>query len=168
MIPVLSSITKSGHRRGKQNHFIIPVAGILLLFLVGQAYWLSKNKQMFRPFSIVKIDCDECRKLGIVRDEKDNRISRMCPGCYGVGYHTIRIFDEDEAICPACAGLGRHNLDGNWRTCERCEGRGVFRLGEWSKVTEAEPASESPSSENHQPSTSSDQEPASPDSGAAP
>jgi DnaJ-class molecular chaperone len=110
-----------------------------VLFLVGQALWLTQNKYLFAPFSINRVDCLHCQKVGVVRDAQDNSIMKMCPQCFGVGYHMMRVFDEEDIVCAACGGMGRTDISGAWRNCERCEGRGMIRLDDWTKVVDVEP-----------------------------
>jgi hypothetical protein len=142
MIPLLKGLTKGQPRSGKRNQFVAPVALMVTLFLVGQAYWLSKNSYIFTPFSITKIDCDNCFKVGVVRDEENSRIMKMCPACFGVGSHTIRRFDEQDVLCVACGGIGRLESHGEWRFCNRCNGRGMHRMNDWKKIVEVEEAEE--------------------------
>jgi len=135
MLPILKGMTKgSTHSSGRQNNYVMPVAALVVLFLVGQGFWLSRNTHLFSPFSIKRIDCDQCSKVGVVRDENDSRIMKMCPSCFGVGYKSVRQFDDLDIICAACGGLGRLDDHGVWRTCERCEGRGVHRNSEWKTI----------------------------------
>lgn len=138
MFPLLKGLTKGQVRHGNRNNYIMPVAALAILFLVGQVYWLSSNKHMFAPFAIARIDCDHCAKVGVVRDPDNPSLMSMCPVCFGVGYHSVRRFDDNDAICAACGGMGRTDIGGNWRTCERCQGRGVFRLNDWQTVVETE------------------------------
>lgn len=140
MIPILKAMTKGGTGRGKKNNFILPVAMLGMLILVGQAYWLTDNRQLFAPFAISRIPCDYCAKMGVVRDGDDVRITRMCQACFGVGYKTIRGFDELDVVCAACGGLGRLKEQEEWRTCQRCDGRGIHRADDWERVVQSEPA----------------------------
>lgn len=140
MLPNLDGLTKGQSRKGRGNNFMLPVASLALLFLAGQAYWLSHNTHMFAPFAMTRIDCDTCGKTGVVRDPDNAQIMKMCPVCFGVGYHNIRRFDEEDAVCAACGGMGRTDIGGAWRTCERCEGRGLYRLNEWRQIVEIEKA----------------------------
>lgn len=82
----------------------------------------------------MKIDCEECQRTGIIRDKEMDRVKTMCPSCYGVGHHTIRRFDQMDAVCPACGGMGRTDIGGEWDLCERCKGRGIYRLNEWKEI----------------------------------
>ncbi|HMO51170.1 MAG TPA: hypothetical protein PKE26_13505 [Kiritimatiellia bacterium] len=151
-------MTKGQTRRGKKNNFILPVALLVGLFLIGQAYWLSSNRHMFAPFAISRISCDTCAKVGLVRDAADSRITRMCPACFGVGYHTVRRFDEQDVICVPCGGMGRLEEDGAWRTCQRCSGRGLHRRDEWKTLIEVEAAS-APANDEHSESRTLNPEP---------
>ena len=107
---------------------LVIMVGGFVLFL--QWKWLGQNNHLFAPFSIERIVCEHCGKTGRVPKEGANNVLEMCPACYGVGYHTLRRFEENEVLCPACLGLGRlEDRDGHWRTCRRCDGRGLIRSG---------------------------------------
>jgi len=158
MLPILKGMTKGSTRTsGRQNNYVMPVAALVVLFLVGQGFWLSRNTHLFTPFSVKRIDCDSCSKVGVVRDENDSRIMKMCPSCFGVGYHSVRRFDDLDIICAACGGLGRLDADGVWRTCERCEGRGVHRNSEWKTIVGLVTAE--PEEDSSQPSTKEEARP---------
>jgi hypothetical protein len=143
MLPILKGMTK-GSTRGQRgrNRYIAPVAALVMFILIGQVFWLSSNRDMFSPFSISRIPCATCAKFGMVRDEVDSSIMKMCPVCFGIGYNTVRRFDELDGICAACGGMGRVDEDGAWRTCNRCDGRGVHRLEVWQKIVPVESASQ--------------------------
>lgn len=139
MLPILKGMTKGSTRAsGRRNNFIMPVVTLALLFLIGQGFWLSRNTHLFTPFSVKRIECDHCARVGVVRDEHDSRIMKMCPVCFGVGYHSVRRFDDQDAICAACGGMGRLESSGIWRNCERCGSRGVYRLDEWETIVNVE------------------------------
>ncbi len=141
MIPNFRGLTKGEtHRRGQRNNFIAPVALAVLVMLIGQGFWLTRNSHMFMPFEVSRVDCMECGRLGTVRDPDNQRIRTMCPACYGIGYHSVRRFDEKDALCLACAGIGRLKTDEGWRTCRRCDGRGMHRIGDWKEIVELEEA----------------------------
>lgn len=107
---------------------LIAVLGGLVLFL--QWRWLGENRHLFAPFAIERIECEVCGKTGQIPKPGANNELEMCPACYGVGYHTIRRFNEAEVLCPACLGMGRlEDEDGAWRTCRRCDGRGLIEAG---------------------------------------
>ena len=113
---------------------LVAMVGAFVLFL--QWRWLGQNKTLFAPFSIQRISCDTCGRTGRVPDPQVNNALVMCPACYGVGYHTIRRFSELEVLCPACLGLGRlEDKDDVWRTCRRCDGRGLIRSGAQEQAT---------------------------------
>lgn len=106
--------------------FVVIVVGGLTLF--GQMVWVSKNQHMFKPFSIERIRCHPCEGTGVLPDPARNNANRMCGACFGIGYHMVRRFDEADVMCPACEGLGRVQAEGeDWRTCRRCDGRGIIR-----------------------------------------
>lgn len=136
MIRLFKTLTKGQVKQGRSNNFILPVALLVILFLVGQRYWLDDNKYLFLPFSTSRMNCEVCQKTGIVRDRDNSQIKLMCPSCFGVGYHIFRRFDDRDAICPACGGMGRTDIDGDWGLCERCDGRGIFRMIEWEEFAE--------------------------------
>lgn len=139
MIPILRSITKGQtSRRSRQNNFVVPVAFLVLLLLVGQAFWLSNNSYLFAPFEVSRVDCEICNKLGTIRDPDNARIRKMCPACFGIGYKSIRRFDDQDVVCAACGGLGRLEENGTWRTCLRCDARGLHRAGDWKEIVELE------------------------------
>ena len=170
MIPILRGMTKGQtYRGGRRNNFVMPVAMLVMLLLVGQAFWLSRNSHMFAPFAVSRIDCETCAKLGTIRDPDNARIRQMCPACFGVGFKNIRRFDDQDVICLACGGMGRLEENGQWRNCLRCGGRGLHRAGDWKEIVELLEAPEyipettngapetfniEPSTLNHQPSTS--------------
>ena len=110
--------------------FIMLVAAVGGFVLFLQWRWLEGNQHLFAPFSIQRITCDHCAKTGQVPKEGANNVLVMCPSCYGVGYHTVRRFDSRDVLCPACLGMGRlEEKDGTWRTCRRCDGRGLIQSG---------------------------------------
>jgi hypothetical protein len=139
MLPILKGITKGSPRRGERNRYLMPVALLVMLFLIGQVFWLSSNRHLFSPFAIQRILCPACAKSGTVRDPENNRIVTMCPACFGVGYNTIRFFDEMDAVCAACGGIGRLSDEADWRTCQRCDGRGAHRANDWQRIMPVEP-----------------------------
>ena len=138
MFPTLNELTKGQPRQRRKNVFIAPVGILVVLFLVGQAYWLSQNGYLFAPFALSKVDCDYCQKLGVVRDEQNPRIMKMCPVCFGVGHHQIRRFDKEDVLCSACGGMGRFDEQGVWRSCKRCDGRGLHRINDWKEIVDLE------------------------------
>lgn len=143
MIRILRNITKGEvYRSGRRNSFVMPVAMMVIAVLAGQAFWLSRNSHMFAPFEVIRIDCDHCTKFGTVRDPDNPRIRAMCPVCFGVGYTSVRRFDELDVVCLACGGMGRidDQEDGTWRTCRRCDGRGLHRANDWQEIIEVEEA----------------------------
>ena len=133
-------MTKGGTGDRHRNRYIAPVAFLVMLILLGQAFWLSENRTLFSPFAISRVPCAKCGKFGMVRDEADTSIMKMCQVCFGVGYHAVRKFDDLDGLCAACGGMGRVEEEGAWRTCRRCDGRGVHRLDDWKKVMPVEPA----------------------------
>lgn len=164
MIPNLRSMTKGqASQQGRQNYFVAPVAFLVILLLVGQAFWLSRNTHMFAPFAVSRVDCENCDKLGTLRDPNNSRIRLMCQACFGVGYKNIRRFDEQDVICLACGGLGRLEDNGIWRNCLRCDSRGLHRAGDWKEIVELlevpelipENTNGAPETLNLEPSTSS-------------
>lgn len=141
MIPVLRRLTKGQTRHHKRNSYVAPVALLVMLFLIGQSIWLSDNKHLFSPFSLQRVPCDHCAKVGTVRDPDDSRINRMCPACFGLGHHMVRRFDEQDVLCIPCGGMGRVNEEKDWRTCRRCDGRGVYRTEAfWRETIDVVPA----------------------------
>lgn len=141
MIPVLKRMTRSGKRNERdRNPYMAPVALLVMLVLVGQAFWLSDNRTLFSPFAISRIPCDRCQKRGTYRDYDDNRIMKMCPACFGVGYHAVRKFDAMDVLCAPCGGMGRLQEADAWRTCQRCAGRGIHRADDWKQIVPIEPA----------------------------
>lgn len=108
---------------------VVIVVGVLVL--IAQMYWTGKNPQLFLPFSIDRVRCVQCSGVGVQRDPQDSSRLVVCPSCFGVGYKAIRRVDKDDALCPACGGMGRvEDVDG-WRTCRRCDGRGLIRETPW-------------------------------------
>lgn len=130
MMGLLKRKTTGGQSTGQRSAFILLVAmaGGFVLFL--QWRWLEENQHLFAPFSIQRIECDICGKTGQVPKEGSNNVLEMCPACYGVGYHSVRRFGSQDVLCPACMGMGRlEEKDGTWRTCRRCDGRGLILSG---------------------------------------
>jgi len=137
MIPILRGMTKGTTRRGgRSNNFVLPVGILVGLLLLGQAFWLSRNNHLFVPFEITRINCVECTRLGTIRDPENPEIRTMCPTCFGVGYHTVRRFDDEDVLCAACGGAGRVEEDDVWRTCRRCDGRGLHRANDWKEIVD--------------------------------
>lgn len=126
--PKVRKPSATPNRQKSAYMLMVATVGGLVLFL--QWRWLGENRYLFAPFAIERIDCELCGKTGRVPKPGANNELAMCPACYGVGYHTVRRFDESEVLCPACLGLGRlENQDETWRTCRRCDGRGLIRAG---------------------------------------
>jgi hypothetical protein len=140
MIPSFRNLTKGSVQHGRKNNYVMPVAMLTLLFLVGQVYWLSDNRHRFTPYRVARLPCDTCMKLGQVRDAEDGQRLVMCPTCFGVGHKQVRYFDDLDVICAACGGMGRLREGTNqvWRTCERCDGRGLHRDEAWERMVEVE------------------------------
>lgn len=139
MLPILRGMTKGGtSRSGQRNRYVAPVAFLVMMILIGQVFWVSENRHRFAPFAINRVTCPYCAKNGTVRDPDDQRIMKMCPVCFGVGFHTVRHFDEKDVLCAACGGMGRLEKDGTWRTCRRCDGRGVHRIDDWQRTVPLE------------------------------
>ena len=123
-----TTIKRPPDRQRSAYILLIAAVGGFVLFLQWQ--WLGQNQHLFAPFSLQRIDCDLCGKTGQVPVKGANNVLEMCPACYGVGYHTVRRFGEADVLCPACLGLGRlENKEGRWRTCRRCDGRGLIESG---------------------------------------
>jgi len=141
MIPVLRRLTKGQARHQKRNSYVAPVALLVLLFLVGQSIWLSDNKHLFSPYALQRINCENCARVGTVRDPDNADINRMCPACFGLGHHMLRRFDEQDVLCIPCGGMGRVNEEGAWRVCRRCDGRGLYRANKaWQEEIGIVPA----------------------------
>ncbi len=138
MLPILKGMTKGSTRSGGRNRYVAPVALLVLLILVGQAFWLSGNRELFAPFTTTRIPCDHCAHRGTLRDAHDQRVMRMCPVCFGVGSKTLRRFDDQDVVCAACGGMGRIEEEEIWRTCRRCDGRGLHRADDWEKTVPVE------------------------------
>jgi RecJ-like exonuclease len=133
IFPALKRMTKGSTGHERRNRFVMPVALLVFLLLVGQVFWLNDNRDLFAPFSIQKIPCEKCAHRGTVRNTENQRIVEMCPACFGLGYHMVRYFDDNDVVCAACGGMGRLDKDGTWRTCNRCDGRGLHRADEWQQ-----------------------------------
>jgi hypothetical protein len=125
-------------RKRASNPFLIPIVLLGAAALVGQMFWLQGNQHLFRPFSLDRLKCERCGGVGVVRQAEDDSILVLCPACHGVGSHMVRRLDEEDKLCPACSGIGRiPDEEGPWRTCRRCDGRGLIRDQPWStKSTE--------------------------------
>ena len=123
----------------KQRALVVaPIVLLCILVLYFQLDWLKKNYFSRLPVRVVvKMRCDHCHRTGLVKDSDAEDGFSMCPVCQGVGYHCVRRLDERDALCPACAGMGRIQdpVTGEFRTCRRCDGRGLIRM----KVPEKEP-----------------------------
>ncbi|HMP72702.1 MAG TPA: hypothetical protein PKE55_05500 [Kiritimatiellia bacterium] len=133
MLPIRTILRNAtrGPRRfeRKKNNMVMPVALLVLLFLIGQAFWLQQNKHKFRPFAIQRITCDHCQKIGLIPDPRQEQRLVMCPRCFGVGFNSVRRVHDLDMLCLACDGLGRlYDRDlAAFRTCRRCDGRGMNR-----------------------------------------
>lgn len=106
----------------------------VFIALVLQAQWTRKNQRKFMGTlsGLERIGCQYCRGTGATMDELDETGMETvhCPVCYGVGFRFIRRLDPSDKICPACGGMGRfQDVDtGRFRTCGRCDGRGLIRV----------------------------------------
>ncbi|MGD9874151.1 MAG: hypothetical protein AB7T27_07740 [Kiritimatiellia bacterium] len=109
---------------------VIIVAGIVLML---QSQWTKKNQRLFKGIGgLERIACQYCRGTGAIMNEESGDQTEViyCPVCYGVGFRFLRRLDKNDKICPACGGLGRlQDLEsGHFRTCGRCDGRGLIRV----------------------------------------
>ncbi len=135
-------------RQRSASLLVIMAVGGFVLFL--QWRWLGDHQHLFAPFSLERISCETCGKTGKVPKEGANNVLEMCPVCFGVGSHTVRRMDQRDVLCAACMGLGRlEDKEGHWRTCQRCDGRGLIQSG----AEFEEEAEHSTSNEESQPST---------------
>lgn len=127
-----------------QSRYLMLVALVGALVLAGQMVWVSKNQHRFFAFAIERIKCDHCQGTGRVPIPGANNQLQMCPACNGIGNHAVRRFTDREFLCPACEGMGRVREEKaepeRWRTCRRCDGRGIVAGGE----LEESPASDEP------------------------
>ncbi len=129
---LFQSATKGQRKRNRQQKVVVPVAMLVVAFLLAQAFWLNRNQHIFRPFAVQRIWCEHCGKTGLVKSEKEDSLLVGCPACFGVGYHAVRRFDEQDVICVVCGGIGRvEDKGGEWRYCRRCNGRGLMRQTTW-------------------------------------
>ena len=121
-------------RKRSSNPYLIPITLVGAAALFGQTFWLQGHQRLFRPFSVDRLTCEHCGGAGVVRDGAPAAALVLCPACYGVGAHWVRRLDESDQLCPACAGAGRlaEPEGGAWRTCRRCDGRGLIRSQPWS------------------------------------
>lgn len=140
MRSLFKNLTKGTRRDHRRNQYVAPVAMLVFLVLIGQFFWLSDNREMFTPFAIARFPCDMCAKRGTIRDAGDQQIVKMCPACFGVGSKMVRRFDANDVMCAPCGGMGRLEEDGVWRTCQRCDGRGLHRADDWKRVIPLAPA----------------------------
>lgn len=136
MLPIESKAKKKRKKEPKRNDprrqlYILGIVAACGLALIGQTYWVSKNKVRFAPFAIERVRCDECKGLGLVSrpSADDSKRLVMCEACFGLGSRQIRRIDDEDSLCPACVGFGRVDSgdDGTWRWCRRCGGRGLIR-----------------------------------------
>lgn len=119
------SAAQTSRAQSRYTLVVILVGGGVL---VGQMFWVQKNQYRFAPFSIERIQCEECGTTGMVPSEKGpNSPLQMCPVCFGVGSHQVRRIDDRDVLCPACEGMGRVWDGVTSRTCRRCDGRGLIR-----------------------------------------
>jgi hypothetical protein len=106
----------------------MPVALVAVAVLIAQWFWVSRHQHMFQPFKVERIQCWYCGHTGVVHEPEDNPELSTCPVCYGVGGRQVRRFDREDKLCPACEGMGRlEDAAAGWRTCKRCDGRGLIR-----------------------------------------
>lgn len=110
---------------------LIPVGITAVIVLVMQMKWIEQNADKFVAVtSVEQIPCDYCDGRGIIKNPEDPGEFILCPICFGVGGNTVRYQDEYDTRCPACGGMGRLQdfHTGEFRTCNRCNGRGLIRL----------------------------------------
>jgi hypothetical protein len=128
MLPYQRRIPQRVRPRGQQNAYILAVMLVGGLVLVAQMFWVKQNQYRFMPFAIDRVKCEECGGTGLVSPEGPaNTKLVMCPTCFGVGSHQFRRVDEYDSLCAACEGMGRVQDGDTWRTCRRCDGRGLVR-----------------------------------------
>jgi len=128
MLPYQRRIRPRVRVRNSQNAYIMAVMLVGGLVLVAQMFWVKKNEYRFMPFAIDRVKCEECGGTGLISPEGPaNTKLEMCPTCFGVGSHQFRRVDEHDSLCAACEGMGRVQDGDTWRTCRRCEGRGLVR-----------------------------------------
>jgi len=114
--------------KGHQNAYMAVVVMIGGAVLVAQMFWVKKNQYLFMPFSLDRVKCEECGGTGMIpKDDTPNSPLMLCPACFGVGSHQFRRVDKSDMLCPACEGMGRVPEADAWRTCRRCDGRGLIR-----------------------------------------
>lgn len=125
----LHNATHGERRKRSKRSAVAPVAMLVVVFVIAQIYWLRDNQHLFRPFAIQRVYCDLCGRTGVVEDPSITNRFVICPQCFGVGHHLVRRMDDADRLCPACIGMGRVQDPSNrtWRTCERCDGRGLIR-----------------------------------------
>ena len=134
---------KVRHRITYKKHkalLIAPVVLLCVLVLYFQLDWLKKNYFSRLPVRVmVRMHCDHCHRTGEMRDREAESGFSMCPVCQGVGYNCVRRLSDREALCPACAGMGRIEdmQTGLYRTCLRCDGRGLIQMEEPEKTASA-------------------------------
>ncbi|MBU0677561.1 MAG: hypothetical protein KJ626_05535 [Verrucomicrobia bacterium] len=124
--------------KGSRYIPVIVAVSVIALFL--QIMWVEKNKDKFIDQSVVmmlkrafrsqvfSIACPNCGGDGLVADESGNENAAMCPVCFGLGAHDVRIVENADVVCTQCGGLGRiadpdmHHA----HACSNCGGRGVI------------------------------------------
>ncbi len=114
----------------RRTLYILGIVALCGVALIGQTYWVSKNRVRFAPFAIERIRCDECKGMGLLSQRDAEGVNRLvlCEACFGLGSRQIRRVDDFDLLCPACVGFGRvEEGEGAWRWCRRCEGRGLVR-----------------------------------------
>jgi len=126
-------------RQRRQTPFILgPIIIAVIAILLMQVLWIEKNRDKFLSNSVSRllekvfekqkltVGCPHCDGDGWVRDTNGNLI--VCPICFGVGRHYLRITDDHDGICTECLGMGRiMRPDGTAAFCPRCGGRGIIR-----------------------------------------
>lgn len=130
MLPYQRRLRPKVRASSPQNAYILAVMLVGGIVLVGQMFWVKKNQYRFMPFAIDRVKCEECGGTGLVpQGDKANTPLVVCPSCFGVGSHQFRRVDDRDVLCPACEGMGRVPEPGSeaWRTCRRCDGRGLIR-----------------------------------------
>lgn len=138
------------HRRPvrQPNRFIGPIIILGILALLLQMYWMQQNwgelarRDDHTPLDqelldemqgrmITRYECEHCMGNGSITDPDQPGEKKMCPICYGVGYHDTRRYTDADRMCITCGGMGRrYDEHGHAEYCPRCNGRGVVEFGD--------------------------------------
>ncbi|MBN1269377.1 MAG: hypothetical protein JXB04_07310 [Kiritimatiellae bacterium] len=139
-LPDLKRPRREPQRPASHMKIVALVAALAILALLLQSHWLHRHRDKFADpavsrllsrfleANLLSVQCPYCRGSGLSPDGPGTSEADICPVCFGLGSHYLRITDETEFICPHCQGMGRRpDAAGRIVECDHCGGRGIVK-----------------------------------------